>query len=307
VSVAVASAMRYRVTHLTRYDYSGEVLHSHQLLRLKPREMPHQVTLSHSLSISPAPTERHDEQDAFGNPVTRVQIDRPHASLEVEARMDVEARVRPPRPADETQPWRELAESLRYSARPLDAEAIEVQRYRTGSPFVRIKRVFEEYAGDCFEGDRPVLECAEALMHRIHRDFTYSPGATRIGTPLPEVLASRRGVCQDYAHVMIACLRARGLPARYVSGYVRTVPLDGSAGRPMVGADASHAWVAVWAPPFGWVALDPTNDRRVGPDHVTLAWGRDFGDVSPLRGVILGGGAHLPTVRVSVQPLAATP
>jgi transglutaminase-like putative cysteine protease len=299
--------MRYRITHLTRYDYGGEVLHSHQLLRLEPRAMPHQTTVTHALSIEPTPAVRFDDEDAFGNPVTRVQIDRPHESLVVEARMDVEARVRPPRPAADTQPWRELARSLRFSGQPLSPEQIEVQRYRAESPYVRIKRVFEHYGEECFAGDAPVLECAELLMHRIHRDFTYAPGTTHVATPLPDVLAARRGVCQDYAHVMIASLRARGLSARYVSGYLRTAPLDarpGAVADDLVGSDASHAWVAVWAPPFGWVALDPTNDRRVGRDHVTLAWGRDFGDVSPLRGVILGGGAHLPTVKVSVQPLA---
>jgi transglutaminase-like putative cysteine protease len=150
-----------------------------------------------------------------------------------------------------------------------------------------------------------VLEVADGLMSRLHEEFTYEPGATEIATPLLQVLEQRRGVCQDYAHLMIACLRSVGLAARYVSGYLHTrTPASGDdSGAPrLVGADASHAWVAVFAPPFGWVEFDPTNDLRVSQQHVALAWGRDFGDVSPLRGVILGGGTHSLTVRVAVEP-----
>jgi transglutaminase-like putative cysteine protease len=295
---------RYRVRHLTRYAYDGEVMHSHQLLRLRPRGMLHQTTLASSLTITPQPVVRVEADDAFGNPVTRVQLDRPHDSLTVDAQMEVEVRLRPPRKAEDSQPWRDLAASLRYSALPLTPEELEVRRYLSESPYVRIKRSFSHFAADCFTGDTPVLVCAERLMHKIHREFTYAPGETQVATPLLEVLDAKRGVCQDYSHVMIACLRAQGLAARYVSGYLRTLPRAGDAAAPeLVGADASHAWVAIYAPPFGWVALDPTNDLRVGRDHVTLAWGRDFGDVSPLRGVILGGGEHELTVNVSVRPL----
>lgn len=294
---------RYRIRHLTRYVYVGEVVHSHQLLRLKPRPMPHQDTLSHLVRVSPQPAASIDGEDAFGNPVTRLQIDRPHESLAVDAQMEVEVRARPLRPAELSEPWDQVAESLRYTASPLSVADLEVRRYRSESPYVRVKRDFGAYSDECFEPKRPVLDAAEALMHKIHAEFTYAPGETEIATPLMEVLAERRGVCQDYAHLMIACLRSRGLSARYVSGYLRTLPRDGEQNEELVGADASHAWVAVYAPPYGWVALDPTNDMRVGRDHVTLAWGRDFGDVSPLRGVILGGGEHELTVNVSVQPL----
>jgi transglutaminase-like putative cysteine protease len=294
---------RYRVRHLTRYAYGGEVVHSHQMLRLTPRVMPHQTTLMHELTITPQPVVRQDSVDAFGNPVTRLQIDRPHDFLVVDAHMEVEVRERPPRKAEDSAAWDWLAESLRYAARPLSPEDLEVRRYRSESPYVRIKRNFGEYAASCFPREAPVLACAEALMHKIHADFTYAPGETQVLTPLLEVLDSKRGVCQDFAHVMIACLRSRGLAARYVSGYLRTLPRGKEPEPELVGADASHAWVAVYAPPFGWVALDPTNDRRVGRDHVTLAWGRDFGDVSPLRGVILGGGTDELTVNVSVRPM----
>jgi len=294
----------YRIRHLTRYEYGGEVMHSHQMLRLMPRAMPHQTTLAHSLTITPQPIVRVESEDAFGNPVTRVQLDRPHETLTVDAQMEVEVRMRPPRKAEDSQPWNELAASLRYTAMPLTPEELEVRRYLSESPYVRVKRSFGEFAADCFPEGAPVLACAERLMRKIHGEFTYAPGETQVMTPLLEVLDAKRGVCQDYAHIMIACLRAQGLAARYVSGYLRTLPKTGKATEAqLIGADASHAWIAVHAPPFGWVALDPTNDRRVGRDHVTLAWGRDFGDVSPLRGVILGGGDHELTVNVSVRPL----
>jgi transglutaminase-like putative cysteine protease len=298
---------RYRVRHLTQYVYGGEVVHSHQLLRLRPRPMPFQTTLAHEVTVTPQPSVRIEGEDPFGNPLTRLQIDRPHDALSVDARMEIEVRERPARPAAASAPWDEVAESLRYAAHPLSLEDLEVRRYRSESPYVRIKRDFSVYAAGSFTAGRPVLEAAEVLMRKIHAEFTYAPGETEIATPLMDVLREKRGVCQDYAHVMIACLRSLGLSARYVSGYLRTLPRDGEHADELVGADASHAWVAVYAPPYGWVALDPTNNLRVGRDHVTLAWGRDFGDVSPLRGVILGGGEHELTVNVSVQPIAIAP
>jgi transglutaminase-like putative cysteine protease len=175
---------------------------------------------------------------------------------------------------------------------------------------VRVKRVFTEYAEECFPSGHPILGCAEALMRKLHAEFHYAPGETTISTPLTELLARRRGVCQDFAHLMIACLRSRGLAARYVSGYVRMLERPegtepDTTAAPLRGGAASHAWVSVYSPPFGWVELDPTNDARVGTDHIAVAWGRDFGDVSPLRGVILGGGAHTLSVSVTVTPFAA--
>jgi transglutaminase-like putative cysteine protease len=186
---------------------------------------------------------------------------------------------------------------------------------------VRIKQQFLDYTAGAFTPARPLLDCADELMNTLHDDLVYAPGATSIATPATEVLLRRRGVCQDFAHVMIACLRSRGLAARYVSGYLHSRAAPGGPGAPtaassaantatnpterprLVGFDASHAWVAVYAPPFGWVELDPTNRCYAGTDHVAIAWGRDFGDVSPLRGVILGGGPHELTVRVRVEPV----
>src|SRR5262249_27365450 len=158
-------------------------------------------------------------------------------------------------------------------------EHLEACRFRHESPYVRVKQMFTDYAADCFTEDRPVLACAEALMTKLHCDFEYAPGETTVATPVTDLLNNRRGVCQDFAHLMIACLRARGLAARYVSGYVRMLQTKDPHA-------ASHAWVSVYSPPFGWVDLDPTNDTYVGTDHISIAWGRDFGDVSPLRGVI---------------------
>jgi transglutaminase-like putative cysteine protease len=168
------------------------------------------------------------------------------------------------------------------------------------SSHVRVKQAFTDYAADCFLPGCPLLVGAESLMHKMHRDFSYAPGTTNISTSVIEAFAERRGVCQDFAHIMLACLRSRGLAARYVSGYLRTTPPAGSEPA-LLGTDASHAWVSVFCPPFGWIDLDPTNDMRVGTDHIIIAWGRDFGDVSPLRGVIVGGGQHRLSVRVSVQ------
>ena len=226
-------------------------------------------------------------------------IDLPHDRLEVLAEVGVEVSA-PSRAAARDRALGAGARCADYSGQPMTAEHLDACRFRMESSFVRIKHTFADYAADCFEKGRSLLGGAESLMEKIHRDFTYAPGTTNIRTSAIEAFAARRGVCQDFAHIMLACLRSRGLAARYVSGYLRTMPPPGSDAA-LVGADASHAWVAVFAPPFGWIDLDPTNDVRVGTDHIVIAWGRDFGDVSPLRGVIVGGGRHRLSVRVSVQ------
>jgi len=254
---------------------------------------------------------RRDETDAFGNLVTRVEFEHAHRQLDISTQMEVDVYTRPAVAAGDTLPWEQVRDSLSYSSdRWPSRDVLEACRFRHESPYVRVKQVFNDYALECFPAGRPILACAVALMQKLHRELTYAPGETSISTPLIEVLQSRRGVCQDYAHLMIACLRSKGLAARYVSGYVRLRPAP-SADEPAadyVGAGASHAWVSVYSPPFGWLDLDPTNNVHVGTDHVTVAWGRDFGDVSPLRGVILGGGTHDLSVSVTVEPLeAATP
>jgi transglutaminase-like putative cysteine protease len=295
------TAVRYRVRHETAYSYGGNVAHSHQLLHLTPRNTPLQFCEERTLSLVPQPSSRSEDLDAFGNHVTRLEYDSPHDHLEVLAEMRVEVRPAPDIDAASSDPWERVRDTLAFSGKPVSAEILDASRYRMESSYVRIKQTFTEYGADCFVRGAPTLLAAEALSAKIHREFKYAPGSTNIRTSAIEAFEARRGVCQDFSHIMLACLRSRGLAARYVSGYLRTLPPPG-ADAAYVGADASHAWVSVFCPPFGWVDLDPTNDVRVSSDHIIIAWGRDFGDVSPLRGVIVGGGRHRLSVRVSVQP-----
>jgi transglutaminase-like putative cysteine protease len=296
----VSDITRYRVRHQTVYSYGGNVAHSHQLLHLSPRDSANQICSSRSIALDPEPTSRREDVDAFGNLVTRLEYDQPHDRLEVLAEIGVEVGPRREATDTESQAWEEVRAALNYSGRPIPQPELDACRFRMESSFVRVKHTFADYGAECFIADRPLLQGAELLMHKIHRDFRYAPGTTTIRTPVLEAFKARRGVCQDFAHIMLACLRSRGLAARYVSGYLRTTPPPGSDAA-FLGADASHAWVSVFCPPFGWIDLDPTNDVRVGTGHIVIAWGRDFGDVSPLRGVIVGGGRHRLSVRVSVQ------
>jgi transglutaminase-like putative cysteine protease len=299
--------MRYRVRHETTYAYGSDVVLSHQLLHLVPRPSPFQECLEHAIEISPSAYRRRDETDAFGNIVTRVELEHAHRQLHVAAQMAVSVHPRPTVAAADTDPWERVRDMLAYkSGRWPSREVLEACRFRHESPYVRVKQRFTDFGEGCFQPGSPILACAEALMQKIHRELAYSPGETSIATPLAEVLENRRGVCQDFAHLMIACLRSRGLAVRYVSGYIRLRPAQPARSEPQldwVGAGASHAWVSVFIPPLGWIELDPTNNVRVGVDHVAIAWGRDFGDVSPLRGVILGGGSHSLAVSVTVEPL----
>jgi transglutaminase-like putative cysteine protease len=294
--------VRYRISHQTTYAYAGPVAHAHHLLHLMPRPTPWQSCNDYRLEVSPAPALNRREVDACGNPVARIELDRPHDRLEVTARMQVELQERPRPDFAGGEGWEVARTALQYDARPLPEDSREALRYRVQSPLVPIKRVFGDFAADCFPAGRPVLAGAQALMEKVHASLSYAPGTTDIATPLRDVLERRAGVCQDYAHLMIAGLRSLGLAARYVSGYLRTAP-HGGVQQALVGADASHAWVAVYSPRHGWVEFDPTNNLVVDRDHVVLGWGRDFSDVSPLRGVILGGGAHTLEVAVKVEPL----
>jgi transglutaminase-like putative cysteine protease len=290
---------RYSVRHATVYEYGGDVSHSHHLLHLKPREFEFQRCVQHSLALDPQPTSVREDVDAFGNAIARLEYDRSHDRLAVTAQMQVEIF---PRIADsiESEAWDAVRDRLSYHAAPMAAADLEACRFRMRSSHVLVKQGFEHYAKDCFGPGRSIAAASNELMHKIHREFKYVSGSTTNRTSILDVLKSRRGVCQDFAHFMIACARSSGLAARYVSGYVRTVRKGGKAA---IGGDASHAWVSVYCPPLGWLDFDPTNDCMVGEDHVTLAWGRDFGDVSPLRGMIVGGGRHKLKVDVRVQPI----
>ena len=293
---------KYRVRHETSYQYGADVVHSHHLLHLVPRPAPYQECLEHELSILPETFRRVDELDAFGNPLIRIELAQPHRELKVVSEMQIEVHARPAVSPETTAPWEKVRDSFAYHGAWPARDQLDAARFRHESPHVRVKQSFADYSARCFPEGRPILACAEALSTKLHAEIQYVPGVTTISTAPTEVLETRRGVCQDFAHLMISCLRSRGLPARYVSGYLRTNATQTESGEKLVGDAASHAWVAVWSPPFGWIEFDPTNGCFAGTDHIAVAWGRDFGDVSPLRGVILGGADHKLSVTVRVEP-----
>ncbi|ATE61545.1 transglutaminase family protein [Thauera sinica] len=298
----------YDIDHDTIYRYDGAVLLSQQIAHLRPRECAGQRCLSHSLDIVPDATRRIERIDFFGNPVTGFGLYAPHDTLAVHARTRVLVEPETPPQAAAGPPWEAARDHLRDGLSghaPLQADARDAGQYRFASAFVPFSDEsarYADYALQCFTPGRPLVEALLALSARMHADFSFDPSATSVATPVAEVFARRRGVCQDFSHLMIACLRALGLAARYVSGYLLTEPPPGQPR--LAGADASHAWVAAWCPGLGWVEVDPTNDVRPGTGHITLAWGRDYGDVCPLRGVILGGGGHSVEVAVTVMPVA---
>lgn len=296
--------VRYFISHLTEYDYGRPVANGRHVLHLSPRSLPWQSVLSHSVLIEPGSSERQKSQDAFGNPIETVVLARQHSTLAVHARSWVELGPRPtPRPAES---WVAVRDGMVFRAgHPPNPAEREAARYLFESRHVRVKRELAEWAAPCFAPGEALLTSVSRLNARIHAEFAFDPEATHISTPVMEVLKTRRGVCQDFAHLMLSALRSLGLPARYMSGYLLTTPPPGSPR--LVGADASHAWVAVWSPLSGWVEFDPTNGVMASMGHITLGWGRDFGDVTPLRGVIYGGGEHTPSIEVSVVPEADYP
>ena len=291
--------MRYRVRHITSYDYGEDVPVSHHLLHLTARPHPRQRVRRCVLTVQPTPAVRSDHTDYFGNTVTYVAVQEPHRQFMLIAESEVEVFAPPPLDAAASPPWESVRDSLRSLPDP--DNGAEIAQYSFDSALVAVSPVLLDYASRSFTAGRPVAEAALDLMHRIHREFTFDPTATTVATPLAEVMRHRRGVCQDFAHIVIGCIRAVGLPARYVSGYLRTLP---PAGQPrLVGADVSHAWASVWCGNAGWIDLCPTNDRRADEDFITIAWGRDYDDVSPARGVLMGGAGHALTVSVDVEPL----
>ena len=295
--------MQLQITHETHYDYRPAVDIAQHMAYLQPLTTTNQQLLAHSLHIAPEPAQSTTALDVYGNQRQFFSLQSPHRQLTVVARSVVATRVMPAPPSSIT--WEQARERFRYSSAALYDSAAE---FVFPSPYALRHPDFAAYARASFEADTPLVACAQDLMHRIHRDFTYDNQSTQINTPALEALAQRKGVCQDFAHIMVAALRTLGLPARYVSGYLLTEPPPGK--ERLIGSDASHAWISMYvpdAPPHQrWLDLDPTNDRdgwgAPGEDYVTLALGRDYCDVSPMRGVIHGGANHILTVGVTVEP-----
>jgi len=293
------TGMELRVSHETVTRYSTRVEVAYHYAFLHPRDGGRQRVTDFALSIDPAPSHRADSPDSFGNLRTEFALYEPHEILIVhaESRVWLEPRHEPPAVSSSTA-WDVVASGLRYA---LGGSFQPASEFVYASPHVPLIPALRAYAAPDFAPGRPYLQAAIALMERIHSDFAYETGVTEVGTPLAEVFQQRRGVCQDFAHLMLGMLRAHGLPARYVSGYLLTQPLHGEPR--LTGADASHAWVSIWCPVLGWVDLDPTNAVLPDGGHVTVAIGRDYGDVMPLRGVIRGGAEHALEVSVDVLPL----
>ncbi len=289
--------MNYRVSHVTTYHYEEMASVCHNELRLTPRTDARQRPRRTQLRVDPTPSALVPGLDFFGNQMHVLTVQEPHRQLTITAKSDVT--VTPLPPPEVTPSWEAVRDRLRTDR---SASALDAYQFAFESPHVAFDDGVLEFVAPSFGVARPILDAVRELTHRINREFRYDQTATTVATPVAEVLRTRRGVCQDFAHLEIACLRALGLAARYVSGYILTVPPPGAPR--LVGADASHAWLAVWVGDAGWVDIDPTNDQLPSDQHITAAWGRDYADVSPLRGVVLGGGAHRVHVAVDVTPLS---
>jgi transglutaminase-like putative cysteine protease len=292
--------MHYRVVHTTSYNYQDTVPIAYNRICLAPRACPYQECLNISVKVTPAPAVfSPNALDYYGNQVAYFCVQEPHDELTIHAESEV--RVEPvlgPIP-ESTPPWEEVRAELRNAP---CADLLDAYQFAVDFEKPEISAELRAYAAPSFPAGQPVLIGAIDLMHRINKDFAYDPNATTVTTPIEEVLHQRRGVCQDFAHVQIGCLRALGLAARYVSGYITPVSLS-SQDIENVGAQASHAWLAIFVPGHGWVDLDPTNDTLASEEHITLSWGRDYEEVSPVRGVIIGGGNQQLTVEVNVIPV----
>ena len=290
--------MKYRVRHRTTYDYEDPVSVSHHLVRLTPRDIPGQICREAQLSVLPMPHITATHKDYFGNTQTSFTLEEPHDKLIVEAtsELDVNCIARPDFSASPA--WERVAASL---ASDHSEEGLDAYQFIFGSQRIAASRELADYSRTSFSTNRPLLEAVGDLMQKIHRDFVFDSKATEVTTPVQAFFEKRCGVCQDFAHLQIACMRSVGLAARYISGYLRTVPPPGK--ERLVGADASHAWCSAWCPGAGWVDFDPTNDCVPTDGHITVAWGRDYTDVSPIHGVLLGGAKHTLDVGVDVIPI----
>lgn len=290
--------VRYHIIHRTTYTYESPVTVGHYTARLEPRQMPFQECPWHEVTIRPIPVQRAERADSFGNTCVYFEIEGSHQKLEVIARSLVEVARSEQIPAASTPAWEAVRDACRADQATPSSMAGELT---FASQIIPVGSAFATYARPSFPANRPILEGVCDLNRRINEDFIFDPAATDAATPVEQVLKKRRGVCQDFAQVMIACLRSLGLPVRYVSGYLETLPPPGQV--KLIGADASHAWVSVFCgESVGWVDADPTNNVLPSDRHITVAWGRDFSDVSPLRGVTIGAGQQMLEVAVDVLP-----
>ncbi|AHJ62293.1 Transglutaminase-like enzymes, putative cysteine protease [Granulibacter bethesdensis] len=290
--------MKFRVRHLTRYHYEDPVDLASHILHLTPRDCGGQQVLATRLDVEPAPSRRVDGRDHFGNHLSWLSLDQSHQVFSVMAESIVEAFFPPPPPDKETPAWEEVVALARAGG----GAAMEAAEYVFPSVMAPADPDAGRYVAVSFPPGRPVLAALRDLLARIRGEFKFRAGITDLHTPVSRVVAQKAGVCQDFSHMVIAGLRWLGLPARYVSGYIRTYPPPGQKRRE--GTDASHAWVGCWlGPAHGWVDIDPTNNLIVSDEHVVVGWGRDYDDVSPVRGIILGGGRHDMLVSVDLAPL----
>jgi len=287
--------IRYRVHHITRYDYLQAVSFCHNEIRLLPAVHPQQNCLHSELRIRPNPVAYRERQDYFGNRVSYFSIEQSHEQMIVEAISLVEVKPKPFCVLPQSLPWEQVVQWLERDRSP---ERLHARQFCFASAMVPRFADLGEFAADCFTPGRPVLDGCAALMQKIFQGFAYKPGETNVQTSVAEVLTHRKGVCQDFAHLAIACLRYLGLAAIYISGYLETFPPPGE--EKLVGSDASHAWFAVYVPQLGWVEFDPTNNVMPNEHHLRLASGRDYQDVAPLKGVVYGGGKHQLKVSVDV-------
>jgi transglutaminase-like putative cysteine protease len=291
--------VKYQITHSTTYQYADSVSLSHNIARLRPRDNAmQQICLRHELSVLPAPSDRSDSLDYFGNYVSYFSLQESHNQLKIIARSDVEVTpmVRPDFSLGS--PWEEVRGKFLTSA---DPETRAAREFTFDSPHVIRSAELANYALGSFAPKRSFLQCVLDLTERIHREFEFLPGATKVGTPVADVLRMRKGVCQDFAHLGLGCLRSLGFAARYVSGYIVTTPPPGQ--RRLQGADVSHAWVSAFAPDLGWIDFDPTNGLMPSDAHVTVGWARDYDDIGPVRGVVVGGRRQHLDVSVDVVPV----
>jgi transglutaminase-like putative cysteine protease len=287
--------IRYRVRHRTEYDYALAATSGQTLAYLVPRERPGQTVAFSDVRVEPSPDHRHEHDDVYGNHVVYFAVERPHDRLVVESlsAVDIDPETIAPRPSDVPAgdvAWDRVAAIVAEDRSPDGILALECT---LDSPLVARTAALSDFARPSFPPGRPLVEGVRDLAGRIHREFTFDTKFSDLSTPLAHVLAARRGVCQDFAHLAVGCLRSLGLPARYVSGYIETVPPEGQPR--LEGADASHAWCSAFVPGLGWYDVDPTNADAPAERRITLAWGRDYGDVAPLRGVVFGppGGQEL--------------